>query len=372
MSFFGGKMKNGRGFRASLALVLFFGLALTLPGCSRSVKEEKPVVQLPPCKARIIRVDAQAADDVVVLSGVTEPIRRVTPATRLMAKVVQADFSEGDRVKTGQTLVRLDVSDLEAKRRQVLAAVEAAETAYQIAEANLQRLRELAASGSMPQTNLEQMQLNHAQAAAARVTAVSALAELDTNLSYATISAPFDGVIVQRLVEVGNTVAPGQPLLIVEDDSQLRVVASVGAENASRLVPGQQVRVRIDNSAVDGVIEAIVSSGSGQAPGLRMNVLVDNAKQLRKTGTLAVVEAPLGENQVSPVVIPRPALVSRGNLNGVFTVDEDHLARLRWLVIEEGDGEQVSVITGLREGERVVLAPDQMCVRDGRRVEESE
>jgi len=355
----------------SMIVAVVCAVVLFAQGCGHSKTDANAVSKLPPCEVRTLKIGAQTAQSTVILSGITEPIRRVTPATRLMAKVIQANFSEGDRVKANQVLVRLDVKDLEAKRRQVLSAVDAANTAYEIAENNLKRMQDLADSGSTTQINLEQMQINHAQASTARVTANSALTELDMNLAYATIRAPFNGVIVQRLVEVGNTVGPGQPLLILEDDSRLKVVASIGTDAASQIAPGETITVRIDDETIDGEVEAVVSSGDPRAPGWRINVLIDNSEHRLKSGTLATVEAPLADRQANRVAIPRDALITRGNLTGVFVVDDDNTAHLRWLLVDEAADEMVPVITGLQEGERIVLSSDENCVKDGRRIEEA-
>jgi hypothetical protein len=73
---------------------------------------------------------------------------------------------------------------------------------------------------------------------------------------------------------------------------------------------------------------------------------------------------------VPKIVLPKNALVERGQLTGVFVVEKDATAQLRWLVVGESQGDTVSVLSGLREGDRVILSPNLADVTDGRRVEE--
>ena len=93
----------------------------------------------------------------------------------------------------------------------------------------------------VPLAKLESVGVAFAQTNAARATAAAMLDEVDVNLSYAVVRASFDGVVVRKMTEVGNLVAPGQPLFIIEDDSRLRAVASLGADLAAGLRAGQSL-----------------------------------------------------------------------------------------------------------------------------------
>ncbi len=323
-----------------------------------------------PLKVQTCVAQIERAAQPVMLSGFTEPVHRSTPAARIMAKVIDAGFQEGDRVEADRVLIRLDTRDLLARKRQAQAALETASTALDVARLNLERMSTLQKSGTVSRHQLEAAQVGHAQANAAAEGARSALDELEVNLSYAVARAPFKGVIVRKMVEEGNMVAPGQPLFIIEDDSRLRVIAPVGTDLAAGLKPCQNLPVRMGGETVRGKIEGIVPSGSTEAPGLRVQLIIDNAGHRFRAGTLGVVEVPLGASEVTRILIPKEALVEKGRLTGVYVVAKDSIARLHWLILDENPGDMVSVLSGLREGDRVILSPEKAGVADGKPVEE--
>lgn len=350
-----------------LVAVSILGGVLWAFGVRHSDAPKKP--ELHSRDVHMITVQDSIVGSQVTLAGTTEPIRRATPSARIMAKVLTAAFQEGERVEANRVLVRLDTRDLTARRRQASAGEEAASTGLDVAEANLRRMRSLVEAGAAPKAQLEAVEVATAQAQAATKTARAAIDEVDTNVSYASVASPFAGVIVQKMTEPGNIVGPGQPLFVVEDDSRLRIVAAIGSEEAARLAPKQPVRVRFGGEVREGVLEGVMSSGDPRAPGLRVQVLIGNADRRIRPGTFALVEIPSSGAKIPVVLIPRAAVIERGQLTGVFVADSDSVARLRWLVLGEAEGDFVKVLSGLRTGDRVILSPGA-DMQDGQPVRE--
>jgi len=353
-------------------LCVFSFAAFLIAGCSDGASRDRAAEKetKAPVKVETCAVQVERKAQPVSLSGFTEPVRRATPAARIMAKVVEAQFQEGDRVDAGQALIHLDTRDLLARKRQARAALETASTALDVARTNLERMKNLQRSGTVSLHQLETADVAHAQAQATSAAARSALEEIDVNLSYSVATAPFKGVVVRKMVEEGNMVAPGQGLFIIEDDSRLRIIAPVGSDLAEGLKPGQVLPVRIGGETVQGFIEGIVPSGSTNAPGLRVQLIVDNAGHRFRAGTLAVVDVPLGASEVTSILIPREALIEKGRLTGTYVVTKDSEARLHWLILGDGRDDMVSVLSGLREKDRVILSPDKAGIADGIHVKE--
>ena len=347
---------------------LVWGLALVAAGCSAQARNDRAARPSSPCQVQTAEVARDQGPRVATVAGVTEPVRRSLPAVRLMAKVLAADFREGDRVEAGRVLVRLDTRDFRARRRIARASGDAATVSSVLATENLKRAQALFESGAIPRSQLEAAELGASQAAAGAQTASGTEEELAFNLESASIRSPFAGLVVRKTTEVGNLTAPGQPLLILEDDAQLRVAAPIGAELAARLEAGALVGVRAGGQRLTGTVESLVPSGDPRAPGLRVQVLIDNPARLR-SGTLAVVEVPLGDQPSPALRIPASAVVRRGQLAAAFVASEG-VAQLRWLSLGEATGDSVLVLSGLRAGERIVRSPEVSCVADGRQVEE--
>lgn len=251
-----GWLRAGSSSAAAGSLGLLLGLVL-VGGCSEhgSSSVAPRAADLPPCSAEVRPVTSDHTPRSATVVGVTEPLRRTTPAARLMARVTEAAFREGERVRPGQVLVRLDTRDLSKRRVQAAAGRDGARAALDLARTNVERMRALHASGAIPGAQLEQAEAAFTQAAAAATTAFAAIGEVDVNLSYARVDAPFAGVVVRRLVEVGDLVGPGQPVAVLEDDSRLRVIASIGSDLARRVRPGQEVLIEIADARVAGKVE---------------------------------------------------------------------------------------------------------------------
>ena len=162
-------------------------------------------------------------------AGTVRVSRRAELSTRVMGRVERVAVRAGDAVRAGQVLVTLDRASLEAGRRQAQAALD-------FATVQLHRMERLQADSAVPQAQLDAARSAQAQAAA-QVHAA------ESELTYASVTAPFDGIVTTRSVEVGDVAAPGRPLLVVEDRTAREIVVGVPDDLARRLHPGQTVAV---------------------------------------------------------------------------------------------------------------------------------
>ena len=349
-----------------------WGGALSLPllagACGGS---GAPHVAAAPLRVRVAVVRESRTPRGVPSVGAVEPIRRASPASRLMGTVVAAPFEEGDRVSEGQVLVRIDDRDMAARRTQVESRVGEAEVLLRDAETNVARMDTLARQGAIAGVQLEQAQTARARAAAGVESARAALRELEANAAYGIVTAPFAGEIVRKNVSVGDVATPGTPLFVLEDLSRLRVVASVGEGAAARLRPGARVPVEIEAAGVRavGVVEAVVPASRPPVTGFRVNVILGRPSPAVISGMTATVLVPSDEADAGPgtrLVVPRDALVRRGQMVGVFVV-AGSVAHLRWVRTGLEDGGSVEVLSGLHAGDQVVVgAGDRLT--DGQRV----
>lgn len=324
-----------------------------------------------PLRVRVAVVTASRAPRGVPAVGAVEPIRRASPASRLMGSVVAAPFEEGDRVDSGQVLVRIDDRDMAARRTQVESHVGESEVLLRDAETLVARMDTLAKQGAIAGVQLEQAQTARSRAAAGLESARAALRELEANAAYGVVTAPFAGEIVRKNVNVGDVATPGAPLFVLEDLSHLRVIGSVGEAAAARLRPGARVPVEIEAAGVRavGVVEAVVPASRPPVTGFRVNVVLGWPSAAVISGMTATVLVPSDEPDArsgTRLLVPRDALVRRGQMVGVFLVDGT-TARLRWVRVGLEDGESVEVLSGLRGGERVVVSASDRLT-DGQRV----
>ena len=176
--------------------------------------------------------------------GTVQAEHQTEVGAKIMARVLAVHFRAGQHVEKDQVLVELGKSDLEARMGQARAAVDAARAALDQAQTNYDRIARLREQDSASElefttaTNeLNAAKANHEQAR-------SALREAETALEYATIRSPLDGVVIDKAVDVGDMVKPGQTVLRLYD--RLQLVATVRESLATRLQVGQQLPVTLE------------------------------------------------------------------------------------------------------------------------------
>ncbi len=325
----------------------------------------------------------------VSVGGTVIPYKEVILAAQLPGRVNFIAGREGDRFEQNKVLVAIDDEELLAKRRAVLAQMAAADA--QLRNASVQFNRELfspqsrAAPGGMGLPNLfDQMftrpfetfvgerhqgversadiyasgvQIQEAQSAILRLQAE--LQAIDTKIRDARSIAPFDGVIVKKHVEVGDTVQPGQPLLNFADVEYLQVEVDVPARLRPGLREGQMLQAEIEpsNRRVPVRVAQIFPMADPQRHTVKIKF--DLPQGVSEPGMYAKVLIP---DQTAPArtspVIPKSAIRYNGSLPGVYVLNPQNEPQLRLIRVgEELGGGFVTVLSGLRPGERILADP---------------
>ena len=178
--------------------------------------------------------------------GTIRAVHESAVAAKLLAKVVEVNVQAGQIVRAGDTLVRLDDEDLTARLKQAEAAVAAARATSAQAGTEFERLDRLYKQDHATNLEWERARTDSETAAAELQRAEQAQREAETILAYATVRSPMDGKIVDKRVEVGDTIAPGQVLLTLYDPTRMQLVARVRESLTQRLSVGQDIGVEVD------------------------------------------------------------------------------------------------------------------------------
>ncbi len=337
------------------------------------------------------KVTVETIGDTVTLGGTVVPYKEVTLAAQVAGQVMYLAGEEGDAFQRGSILIGIDDDDLQAQRRAALANIYNADAAMQ--NARVQYSRELwspqmnninrSPGMGMPsmfdafftrgmanmtglgspwidrQADLYSRLsgLNRAQSQAMQARAQ--LDTLDARLRDARMLAPFDGTITAKLVEIGDTVQPGRPLLRFAHTDYLRVKAEVPVRLVTGLHRGQLVPVRMDARGQE--LQARVSQIFPIADASRHTVTVkfDLPQGVAGgPGMYAEVRIPHPDRSARQLsVVPRAALVRRGSLPGVYVLDGDRISFRMVRVGAASSEDQVSILTGLQGGETVIVNP---------------
>jgi RND family efflux transporter MFP subunit len=372
---------------AGVALVA----GLALPACSGGAKA------VPEQSADATAVDtaivaiAEIADTFEA-GGIVQARTAATLMARITAPVREVHAVPGDRVRAGQLLIALDGRDLAAQARRaraegasadqdVIAAAaerQGAEAALALARATHARIAGLQSKRSATPQELDDatgaLRAAEARAAGAEARARAAVSSVegaraageaaDTIEGFSRITAPFDGVVTEKMVEPGNMAAPGTPLMRVEDTRRFRLEVRVDESRIGWVSPGVTVGIAVDGGSDDAarVVDGTVAEvGRAVDAGVRtflVKIALPDHPGLR-SGMFG--RARFNTQPRRALTVPEAALVHRGQVTSVFVVERD-IARVR-LVNVRG----IEVLAGLSEGDVVIVTPPP-TLADGRRV----
>ncbi len=348
---------------------------------------------------QLMTVEATPFGNKIKIGGTVIPFKEVTLSAQVPGRIQYIAGSEGDYFLKNNLLLSIDDDDLVAKRGAALAQLANAESGLR--NARVQYSRELISPrtespGMMPGMGMPSLWDNlftrnignamgygnpnverHADlyssgaqvknAESAVLKARSALEELDAKLRDARAIAPFDGKLVRKMVEIGDTVQPGTPLLKFADTHYLRIQAEVPARLIFGLTKGSLVNVMLDINKTytkakvaqiypvadrqkhTVTVKFDLPEGSPGAPGLYAEVTINDT---------------MTDSRPVPV-IPKDALIYRGSLPSVFILDDENKAKMKIVRLgSEYDKTRVTVLSGIKAGDRIISAPPK-TIRSG-------
>ncbi len=365
------------------------------PSCSQAAdRSVRPRRQTPGPPSAVTTATVALSDrpEMFQAGGTLHGRSAATVSSRVMATVRAVLVLPGDRVRAGQLLVELDDADVAAAGRQAAAATSAAlrgvdraraeasaaAAAAALARSTHGRIAVLHDRRSATPQELDEASAALASAEARATAALAAVDEAQAGLdraraggegaavvaSYARIVAPFDGVVTEKLVEPGNLVSPGIPLVRVEDTGAFELEVRLDESRAAWVATGARVRILIDGpgSTLDreGRVAEIARAVDVDTRAVVVTIALAGGEGLRP-GMFARAQLPGPPTRA--LVVPESAVVRHGQLTSVFVV-EGNIARMRLLRLGWSDGRQAEVSAGLSEGERIVVTPGP-ALRDG-------
>lgn len=309
-----------------------------------------------PAGLKTAAVQVREVPQIVQGLGTIRAVHEMTIGSRLLARVKSVAVTAGQNVKSGQVLVELDQEDIAARIQQAQSAVEAAQARLAQAASDLQKVQQLRASGAATPREVDDRQRAADVAKADLAASQQALAEAQSQVSYATIKSPIDGVVIDKLVEAGDLAKPGQDLIRLFDPKALQLVAPVPETVAVGLKVGDLVGVRVDalNKQCEAKISEIVPQATPGSRSFQVKVTGPCPPGVY-SGMFGRLLIPQGIRQ--QLLIPGAAVRRVGQLEMVQVVQDGPPPRLadRYVTTGEAEGEMVEVLSGLSPGEQVAL-----------------
>lgn len=317
--------------------------ALTFAACGGDEAHREPTVLQP---VSVTVTPAWTASAARSFTARIEAAQTAHVATRMSGTVTHVAVDVGSTVRAGDLLARLDDADVRAR-------ISAAEAQHALAEQTQGRIARLAADGAASQ---QEFDVANAQLAAAQAGVTEARAQA----AYVEVRAPFAGVVTARMVDAGALALPGQPIMSLQGEGALEAIADLPASEAGQVSPGQVVTLSRDGASIAATIRRVVPALDARSRRFRVEVALDEASPwpAGEVVTLNFAAAGTGSQW-----IPADAVVRRGQLAGVFTVENDSL-RLRWMRLGRTVDDRVEVLAGPAGDLQVVRRPGAE-LRDG-------
>jgi len=360
--------------RKNHAIEVLCALIVVLSGVLAGCTNARRAVSVPPetvSNVSIIVAQKTTVRDWVEAVGTVRATQTSQVSSQVMSNIVEIRAHEGDRVQSGQALAILDDAQSRSGTDQAMAAVTAAEKELSAADsdlalagATLKRYQELYEKKSVSPQEFDEIKARYQSAEARRdmaqagqAQATAGLTQARTALGYTRIRAPFAGVVTEKRADAGMLASPGMPIFTIEDTRRYRLEVTVD-ESELGLVRIEQVSpVTIDalrNAELSGKVVEIVPAADPASRSFLVKVELPADSRLR-SGLFGRARFPSGERPA--LLIPQASVVEHGQLQGIYVLDANQIASLRYVSLGQSAGEQIEVLSGLQDGEKLVAAP---------------
>ena len=329
--------------------------AAAIAGCGGA---KPPAAARPTASLATAPVELREVELTRSAEAVVEAVRQSTVSSQIAGRIVDLRFDVGDRVKKGDVIARID----ERAATQALAASEAqvrsAEASLANARAQYERSRQLFAQKFISQAALDKSEADYKSAESQMRAMLAGAGQAATERSFATIIAPYSGVVAARHVQLGEMATPGKPIMTGFDPSTLRVTANVASSEVPAIQSGGKARVEIPALGrwVDGRGITIVPSADPRTHSTEIRIELPEDTQGVVPGIFARAHFVVG--RAPRLMVPREAVLHRSELTAVYVVGTDMRPQLRQVRLGSVSDERgIEVLAGLQPGERVALDP---------------
>lgn len=368
---------------------LVFFIFLLLFSCTkeehRNVDEEREIQK----NVKIGIIDYTKSQDYIKLSASVVPKESAKIISKVMGEVQNIFVKEGDYVKQGDIILKIDDRLYRAKLNQATSGVEETKkyisatekeilgikAQYSLAEKNYHRFLTLKDKEVISRQKFDEVETNYLNAKASLQAAQEklkslkeklsqALAQVDeakTFLSYTEITAPFNGKVIKKFVDIGDSVAPGSPLVQLQLGESFQIRCMVPEKYINLIHKDQPISAAILNREIVSKVNTIVPLGDELSRSYEVKLDIPTYKEL-KPGMYATVYVP--QKLKKSIYVPKTSIIHRGQITGMFIVDKDNVINFRLVRTGRKINDKIEIISGVSPGERYVIAPTP-SIKDG-------
>lgn len=323
-------------------LLLPLILSSALSGCKSAENQGHTERTLTTMPVEIAEAQLQPIDNQVEILGTVQAVNRAEIAAKISGNITVLPVVLGSEVHQGQLLVEINAGEIGTRLQQ-------AQTQLDQARRNLDREQKLLQKRAATAESVKSLQ------EALRI-AESAHREAQVFQQYTRLLSPFAGRVTGKFANIGDLATPGKALLQIENESQLQVVTEVPEAMALRVKNGDTFTVTIPAAglSIPGTVAEVAPTADPQSRTVSVKLTITPQPQIH-SGQFARVAFSL--SSINTLTIPNQAILPFGQLERVFVVADDGLARLR--LVKSGaatKGDRREILAGLAPGEKVVIS----------------
>lgn len=336
--------------RYFLKKVGVFAISIVLLASCQEHHEKKSKIAepMPTATVRLFSVDMKQVADQIEIMGTVQAAQKAVISSRISGNIIELLVTPGSRVHQGEKLVQINAQEISAKLMQAKAQLDQAKR-------NLQREKKLLAQKA---TTPEAVKALEDAEKIARANHQGA----STMLGYTTISAPFNGLITRKLVDVGDLATPGRPLLHMEEEEKLQILADVPETIVANIRLGMKMRITVPTAGLilQGTVSEIAPVADSRSRTVPLKLDIEKNKALR-SGQFARVTLPGAK--VETILVPPEGIIPLGQMERVF-IAVDNKARLRLVRTGKHYQDEVEILSGLTPGDSLIISENSL-LKDG-------
>lgn len=303
-------------------------------------------------------VELRDVDLTLTAEAIVEAVHQSTVSAQIAGRIVDIRFDVGDRVQKGDVIVRIDERAASQAQAASEAQVRSAEATLANARAQFERSRQLFAQKFISQAALDKAEADFKAAESQMKAMLAGAGQAATERSFATIVAPYSGVVAARHVQLGEMATPGKPIMTGFDPSTLRVVATVASAQLPSIQAASGARIEIPsaNRWIEARSITVVPSADPRTHSTQ--VRIDLPEDVRGVYPGVFARAHFVVGKAPRLMAPREAILRRSELTAVYVLGDGAAPQLRQVRLGSvSDQRGVEVLAGLKPGERVALDP---------------
>lgn len=338
--------------KTTLLIFIFFATS-----CSDNKKEKtdsRPTVNVTTSKPELQN------SNFITTSGKVEAVQNANLSTRIMGYVTKTPVKVGEKVRKGQLLLSINSNDINAQKHQANASITEAKAAYNNAEKNYNRFKSLYQSSSISQKEMDDMTANFKMAKARLEAAKQMKNQVNAQLSYTNIIAPFSGVVTGKYINIGDMANPGVPLISLENTNLFQVIATVPESEITYIKKNTNANVIIksSNKIITGKVTEISTSAKNTGGQYLVKIALNKTTEKLLSGMFTSVQFLVEKSTSNHLLIPTSALIKKGELTGIYVVGQNNTAILRWLRTGKTFGNKIEILSGLNKEEYYIASSE--------------